>query len=321
VVDAVLTMVSELFAASGAIAADQLDSVRWVRPPVFPMTGRTSWSVLPYPLPTPGLSVSQVSALKLKGIGLGLPDGTAVPPQSAIMRRGREHVTVLDNGAVTTVPSQPAPLGGIFLDRAEAEFRNAHHLVTHGCPSIVPIAVYRYTVLSSRKAPIHAMGAVLTGSPNAEPARASVLFVKAEQEPAFAAAERDRLIAELGGGNLLKAARESRSLEVVRDVASAVYQVARSFLIPGGTMESCHSMADVESASPVTEFLSSYFPERSVEHVARSYERRIFADALPGSPSYYAWYKSARRDLVGSLVHSLRPLYTAFPSRGEQSDA
>lgn len=163
---------------SGAaeIAHASLPLVEWQVTPPFERAGRTSWIIredLPVAL---GMS-PLVRALKLKGVGFSAPGLPAIPPSpTETFFQPSDHVGIKEDGQFCLLRSEPSPLGGIFLDRALAEFRNATLLMQSGCPGIVPVAVYRYRDFRAVWQPDRPLGAVLSGSPRGDSARANALF-------------------------------------------------------------------------------------------------------------------------------------------------
>lgn len=167
---------SDLVPGAMELAQDQLRFVTWEARPRFRAEGRTAWSRLPRPVPVDGGSIPSIRSLKLKGVGLGSADGDGVPPPLGVYHHRRSHFAITDAGDVVTVWPEDAPVGAIFLDRAQLEFDNARHLSEVGCPCVVPIALYRYPELRCSWAPDRQLGAVLTGLPVEEPHRLDVLF-------------------------------------------------------------------------------------------------------------------------------------------------
>lgn len=202
---ATIAEVTGLFPGSRDIALRQIPLVKWDTVPDFPAVGRTSWTVLDQAVRTPDLSVPEINALKLKGVGLAMSDGNVVPPLEMLASPRRRHVGIDENGEARSIASGAAPLGGIFLDRAYAEFNNAYRLVTRKCPSIVPIAVYRYSSLVCKEEPARPLGAVLTGSPVRNATRAVALFRRWSYEPEFVNECRDAIRRVLGGGDTVLA--------------------------------------------------------------------------------------------------------------------
>jgi hypothetical protein len=119
--------------------------VTGLRKPYFPKPGRSAWLLLNQPLMLSGTHNSiEVKSLKIKGIGLGNPDGSFSAPSLTPYYRDNPHLGFKLDGTFTLVHSAPAPLGGITLRRARREFEIARRLVEGGCPSIAPVRLYQF---------------------------------------------------------------------------------------------------------------------------------------------------------------------------------
>jgi hypothetical protein len=146
-----------------------------------------------------------VRSLKLKGMGLGNADGTGVPPPLGKYHHRRLHIGISDDGDVRTVWPETAPMGGIFFDRARLEFENSRLLASSGCPSVVPVALYRYKDLRCDWNPSREMGAVLTASPTLHKHRLDLLFECDRSCSGEASSVLNGYIESLGNGDKHKA--------------------------------------------------------------------------------------------------------------------
>ena len=365
---AAIVALSDLVPGGKELAQQQLELVRWDVVPNFPAIGRTSWSVIDDPIATPGLSVPGVKALKLKGVGLAMRTGDVVPPLGLTLSIRRPHVAITDTGELTSVIPEPAPLGGIFFDRARAEFSNAYRLVTNGCPSIVPIALYQYDQLRCDDLPHRSLGAVLSGSPVSNPTRSIALFARMAYEPHFVPQARSEWIKQLGGGDPLTAlsrvafeygrtlrefheaglyrynsnpdnymiylpsgrvllidldsSRELAEcgslrcpLEILRDVASAAFEVARMLLNPRQAFTV--GTDDIYDRVLFGQLLTGYFREcaadswrPAVEVINETLLRN--GEAWTVRLAEQAWLTAtaaARRRIVPQLIRLLRECY------------
>ena len=151
--DVVIDLVT---AWTGAPGPDELRAgVEWRRPLEGHFMGRTCW----IPVGT--------GALKVKGAGLAAA-GTVTPPSAArSFYRTFLHIGFGPAGDWRTLDSGPAPLGGLTLSRARAEYDAADRLRTACVPSVLPVAVWRYDDLAFRPTG-EPMGVVATLAP--EPA-------------------------------------------------------------------------------------------------------------------------------------------------------
>jgi hypothetical protein len=283
---------SETVRDSRALATRFLDLVEWRVPPAFAEQGRTSWSTPPAPIDCAASVTGQLRAFKLKGAGLCDAAGAVRPPDvDRSFRQSNQHVGIDEAGQFRMLTPEESPLGGIFLDRAEAEYRNAAALVAVRCPSIVPIAVYRYTELDCPWQPGRPLGAVLTASPVADDRRATVLFeADVEQRlPTIEAMAREygrslRLLHEAGlfrhNGypsnylfppqlrtvvlvdldscrSLAECGPVRRPLEILRDIAGGFFNLGAAVLKP----DWAHRFAPAEliAHDPFGAFLRGYF--------------------------------------------------------------
>lgn len=367
---ATVAKVSPLIAVGKQLAVDHLPEVAWELVPNFPMVGRTSWIPLTEPIPTPDLSVPSIHALKLKGVGLALRTGHVLPPQTIAVEGRGEHIGISEDGQLRFVVPEPAPLGGIYLDRALAEFDNAGVLAVRRCPTVVPVALYRYVALRCEAAPDRPLGAVLLGSPNAAPARTSVLFVRQAQDPAAADGARSELVGDLGAGQPLRAisamafeagrtlrafheaglyryngnptnylycpanrriclidldssrplrecSTTRRPLELVRDAASAIFQMARALKHPSPVW--VFSAADLRSGlGPLASFASGYFAECDpllCRDALSGFEKAAFPDSWIGGRDAddLSALTGARKELIPSLMAALLGPYRQTP--------
>lgn len=168
---------SDLTRGASDLIEAAAEMVRWEVPPPLDPRERSSWVPVDPPAPVSS-AVSPVRSLKLKGVGLGTVHGPAPPSTEPYQDRLMpEHVGITYDGRFCLQSSESAPLGGMFLDRALREYRNAEILHRAGCPSTTPIAVFRYEGLECDWQPGRPLGVAVTGGPTLEPLRVCGLMV------------------------------------------------------------------------------------------------------------------------------------------------
>lgn len=149
-------------------AIDKL--VSWEIHPSIDTVGRTGILSLSSPLKVSSGVFSSIRALKLKGIGLRDQNGNICPPTIEPYYRANPHIGITRTGEFCPVPSAPAPMGGITVTRAIQEYRNSCILTKNGCPSQVPVRLYRYLdttmVFNPDKSISDFLGVVVSGLPN-----------------------------------------------------------------------------------------------------------------------------------------------------------
>jgi len=358
------------------LAEGLLDIVEWRETPRFWPEGRSSWVELEEPRGTTSPVLPTIRGLKLKGVGLGDAE-SAVPPSAAqAYHHENPHIGITNDGDFVVVEAEPAPLGGIFLDRAEREFRNAALLLECGCPSVAPVAVYEYRGLSAEWSNGRRLGAVLTASSSSSPMRADVLLTdepcgdtdrgrvctmmvdalgpdhfKAVNALAFEYGRTLRQFHEAGlfrhnafphnyyydselqrvvlidldsSRPLAECGAARRPLEILRDVASGVYNLGLAFLENAAR----YDPSEV-GPEPFASLLAGYFDldsesskpavVRFLPHFSASLGRmREHADALKDAPDdqllLYCWMNRAYA--YTTLICDLVPLFVSSPLAG-----
>lgn len=174
---------STLVKGSGKLAQDMLPLVQWDKVPPLAATERTAWIALEKPVPVLSDVMPACRALKLKGVGLGGLFGALQPSSERYEDElSHGHIGFTRDVKFAVLHSSPAPTGAMLLNRAIAEFRNAEILTKAGCPSIVPIAVFRYQTLKCDWDNAASFGAVVCGGPTETRLRVSGLFVADPEE-------------------------------------------------------------------------------------------------------------------------------------------
>ena len=119
------------------------DLVAWKQKPLFVKMGRTGSTPLEKPLhiETPRGPLT-LHTLKVKGIGLCDHRGQVEPPTTREHYRIHPHLGFTPKGEFVPVLSKAAPLGGITLPMARAEYEIGRTLLRHGCPAQIPLRLY-----------------------------------------------------------------------------------------------------------------------------------------------------------------------------------
>ena len=152
--------------------------------PSFPSVGRTAFLSLPTPISVVGASGKAIRSLKIKGVGLQDYSGTVSLPSTTPYYRANMHIGFDNAGKSTLVASDPSPLGGMTLPRAQAEFDCAKELFESGCPAELPVALATYpdleffdpvNLVSSK------LGAVVCGLPVEAPTRLNDLLSQSRE--------------------------------------------------------------------------------------------------------------------------------------------
>ncbi len=174
---------SSLVQESAKLSQEMLPFVQWEKVPPLAATERTAWIPLEKPVPVSSEVMPAFRALKLKGVGLGGMFGALQPSNDKYVDElSHGHIGFTEAGNFAVLHSSPAPTGGMYLTRAMAEYQNADILTRAGCPSIVPIAVFRYQTLPRNGESSPPFGAVVCGGPTEARLRVSGLFVADPEE-------------------------------------------------------------------------------------------------------------------------------------------
>ena len=127
-----------------------------------------------------GLCDDSIKALKIKGAGALTHTGRLIHPTNIPLYNDNPHLGFTENGEFIPVRSDPSPIGAITIERAEQEFTVARVLLEHGCPSIVPLQIYKYTDANmrfiDRRGKSVPLGVVVSGVPNSSHLRGDSVF-------------------------------------------------------------------------------------------------------------------------------------------------
>ncbi|SFB04525.1 hypothetical protein SAMN05216266_1045 [Amycolatopsis marina] len=256
------------------------DLVRWNRLPPLDPRERSAWVPVDPPVPVRSGPASPIRSLKLKGIGLGTTGGPTQPaaePYNDALRHA--HVGITDDGDFCLRYSERAPLGGMFLDRARMEYDNAALLQRAGCPSTVPVALFRYESLECPWQPGRPLGVVVSGGPTEEPLRACGLMVADPGDPTIygrACAEILRLWGPDRGSALRAVAFEvGRTLRQFHEAGLFRHNgYPTNYLLDPRTRRIC--LLDLDSSLPLAEFPE---PRRAME-ILRDVAGAVFSLGL-----------------------------------------
>jgi hypothetical protein len=155
--------------------------VSWQEPPHFEKIGRSALLSLEPPLSveTPR-GRRELHTVKLKGVGLHDHRGERFPPSVAEHHRIHPHLGFTPAGDLVSVCSRAAPLGGITLPMARSELEIGLALLAAGCPTQVPLRLYRYDepclVFRPSDGTPAPLGAIVSGFPSRSRIRAHQLF-------------------------------------------------------------------------------------------------------------------------------------------------
>ena len=155
------------------------------RVPSFPSVGRTAFLALPTPIPVVGAPNIKTCSLKIKGVGLRDYSGVVSTPSTTPYYRANMHLGFDSTGNSVLVASDPSPLGGMTLPRAQAEFECAQKLFESGCPAEIPIALAAYPDLeffNPANRISSKLGAVVCGLPVKVPTRLNDLLSQAKDK-------------------------------------------------------------------------------------------------------------------------------------------
>jgi len=182
--------------------------VSWKSTPPFHSAGRTGWQKLDRPLRVSGPRVfTSVKSLKLKGIGYCNEKFEVIPPTQKYFTRNFPHLGFSKNGRFCMVESDQAPLGGIEFGRAKMEYDIAKKLTENGCPSVIPIRLYKYNQSFITSKYDSNLAVVVTGLPVEHPFRADCAY---RYESCLAA---NHPVNELGSPKKLQSAEERAHVE------------------------------------------------------------------------------------------------------------
>ncbi len=119
--------------------------VGWKRPAFFSKPGRSAWLKLTQPVTVPfGKSHLKIQSVKIKGVGFFNQSGEQLKPYTTPFYRDNLHLGFKPDGTFIHLPSAPAPMGGMTLDRGIMEFFISSMLGSQGCYSQVPLSLYQY---------------------------------------------------------------------------------------------------------------------------------------------------------------------------------
>ncbi len=191
-----------------------VDAATWKTIPEFLRRGRVARHILQEPALLKNQPGRQLTVAKLKGVGVYDPESLGrfrdrildnfsdepQPPTNQPLEGfvTYPHMGINKDGEYAIVFGKMAPIGGIVYARAWAEYHNAQILYEHNIPTIIPLAVIRYTDMAFDG---QEMGAVITLSNEAAPFRlAEVQYLAATQrgKNRDADAYYDRICATLG---------------------------------------------------------------------------------------------------------------------------
>ncbi len=173
---------SEFVASSSHIGSDlsRIEQiVQWQRTPDFKSVGRSAFLEAIHP--TRYAPNYYIRAYKIKGVGALTHEGKVIRPTRFPVRNSNPHLGFSPSGEFGPVESPSAPMGGILFERALQEYNTALSLLASGCPTIIPLLVYRYSsdsvVDGPRDRPGAApLGVVVSGLPGASHIRADAIF-------------------------------------------------------------------------------------------------------------------------------------------------
>ncbi|MDJ0617068.1 MAG: hypothetical protein QNJ63_10030 [Calothrix sp. MO_192.B10] len=153
--------------------------ISWEVQPKFFRIGRSAFQLLKKPIVIPGSDL-KISSIKLKGVGARTHSGDIIKPTTLAVHNNNPHLGFNKHGDFIPVKSTPAPIGAITLERAYREFNVSKALIKVGCPSIIPISVYKYLdselKFSLSKTKSEVLGVVVTGIPQNTYLRADSVF-------------------------------------------------------------------------------------------------------------------------------------------------
>lgn len=153
------------------------DFVGWEKNPPFYRPGRTGWLKLDKSIniSTKG-SFDTIKSLKLKGIGYCNDKFEITQPTDLYFNRIFPHLGFTKEGEFCLVESDQAPLGGLEFGRAEMEYYIAKKLFENGCPSVIPIRLYKYSKGFTSSKGDSNLAVVITGLPVDTPFRADCAY-------------------------------------------------------------------------------------------------------------------------------------------------
>ncbi|PFP05738.1 hypothetical protein [Bacillus thuringiensis] len=156
----------------------ELDNlVGWKKTPPFYRPGRTGWLKLDKPINISKEGIfTTIKSLKLKGIGYCNDNLEITQPTQKYFNRIFPHLGFTKEGKFCMVESDQAPLGGLEFGRAEMEYYIAKKLSESGCPSVIPIRLYKYDRKFTGSNGESNLAVVITGLPVDTPFRADCAY-------------------------------------------------------------------------------------------------------------------------------------------------
>ena len=153
--------------------------IEWDGTPFFSRIARSAINVFNQPI-TLSSTGRTIKAAKIKGVGAKTHTGQIIQPTTTALHNNNPHLGFAGD-KFKEVYTKPAPIGGITLERAKREFEVAKALNEKGCPSIVPLRVYKYSDPKMVFSPddgvnTYPLGVVVTGLPNDHDVRVDSVF-------------------------------------------------------------------------------------------------------------------------------------------------
>jgi hypothetical protein len=144
------------------------DIVSWKVIPPFCKISRSAWLPLKEPIKVESpYGDIYVEALKIKGVGFLDYHGNIRQPTTEHLHRITSHLGITKEGHFSILKSLPAPIGGITIEKARAEYKTALGLIENGLPSSVPVRLYQYQNpelrYQTQEGDMVPMGVVVTG--------------------------------------------------------------------------------------------------------------------------------------------------------------
>lgn len=121
--------------------SDRLDDlVAWNEVPEFPKIGRCAY--LKEKVRFNGQEENML--IKLKGVGYKSHLNKIAQAENRAVYNRNPHLGIDNRGSFFHVCSEPAPVGGLCLNRAVKEYQVAQQLISVDCPAAIPLRVYKY---------------------------------------------------------------------------------------------------------------------------------------------------------------------------------